>query len=406
MTAPPTARRAAARLRGLPTLILAQISLHAGMTGLRAIGPLVLLQAGAPAWQVGLLLACFGFGPLLIAWQVGHLVERHGYRRPMGLAIGLSIVSALFAFGASFAGPDLRLIGLCLAGAVSGASANTGMITLQRTAARMATDAAALRSQFAWVGLAPSASNVAGPLLAGVLLDLAGASPAMLAMLIFPLASIPFARGARTPVVASKDSRRSPGALRELLGNPTVRRMMLIDFLIFSAWDVHAVIVPILGHARELSATVIGAMHALFAAGVVAVRSVIPWLSHRLTESRAILGSLVASAAIFAVYPLGSSATFMGVCALALGATVGVAQPMIMASLHQAVDEDRRGSMLALRSMWINLQAVGLPVLFASAASTFGWAAVFWVCAGALVSGTRAVPDRRRQNAPSATPKD
>ena len=387
---PPSASRST-RLRGLPAMIGAHVSLHAGTTGMRAIGPLVLLQADAPAWQVGLLLACFGLGPMLIAWQVGHLVERYGYRRPMHVALILGAVSVLCAVVATLSG-DARTLGLCLAGAISGASANTGMITLQRTAARMASDAATLRSQFAWVGVAPSASNVAGPLLAGILLDLAGASVAMMAMMGFPLAAWLMSRAVQAPPVPVGTYVRTPGALRALLSNPSVRRMMLIDFLVFSAWDVHAVLVPILGHARGLSATVIGIIYALFSAGVVIVRVAIPWLSHRLSESRVIMVSLLATAAIFAAYPLGESATFMGVCALALGCTIGVAQPMIMSAMHQSVSEHQRGSMLGLRSMWINFQAVTLPIAFAAATTALGWSALFWGAAAVLGAGSRVVP--------------
>ena len=69
----PTHSARAERLRGLPALIAAQISLHSSMTGLRVVGPLMLLQAGAPTAQVGVLLACFGAGqvmPLLLAGTV------------------------------------------------------------------------------------------------------------------------------------------------------------------------------------------------------------------------------------------------------------------------------------------------------------------------------------------------
>lgn len=375
-------------------MIAAQVSLHAGTTGMRAIGPLVLLQADGPAWQVGVLLACFGLGPMLIAWQVGHLVERHGYRRPMAFALTLGALAVVCAFIATLAG-GARLVGLCLAGALSGAAANTGMITLQRTAARMATDPAMLRSQFAWVGVAPSASNVAGPLLAGVLLDLAGASIAMIAMIVFPLVAWLTTRSVQAPAPPAVRYERKPGTLGALLSHPGVRRMMIVDFLIFAAWDIHAVLLPILGHERGLSATVIGILFALFAGGVVVVRSAIPWLSHRLTESKVILGSLLTTAVIFALYPLGESAWYMGACAFALGCTIGVAQPMIMSTMHQAVEESQRGSMLGLRSMWINFQAVTLPIAFAAAASAIGWAALFWGGAACLAVGGRAVPGTR-----------
>jgi hypothetical protein len=66
-------------------LVVAQVSLHSAMAGIRIVGPLLLLDAGAPAWQVGVLLSCFGLGPLALAWPVGRVVERRGYHRAMAL---------------------------------------------------------------------------------------------------------------------------------------------------------------------------------------------------------------------------------------------------------------------------------------------------------------------------------
>ena len=386
----PNRARLSVRLRGLPALIGAQISLHSAITGMRMAGPLLLLQSGAPAWQVGVLFASFGIGPLLVAWRVGRYVDTHGYRPPMALALGLALAATLGAWLASLFDANVRLLMLCVAGAVGGAAANAGLITVQRTAARMATDTVTLRGHFAWVGLAPSASNVCGPVAAGVLLDLAGARIALLAMAGFTLLAYVLARLATPPAAPDAASRTGGTTLAALLRNPVVRRMMVIDLLASGGWDAHTFIVPTLGHARGLSATAIGAILGVYAAGVVLVRTVMPWVAHRLTESRTLAASMGLTALLFALYPLDDSALTMAVLALGLGMSIGIAQPMILSAMHQAVAESERGGVLALRTIWVNVHAIVLPVGLAAAVATVGPSAVLWTIAGVIGTGVRA----------------
>jgi len=375
-------------------MIVAQITMHSGAAGLRVAGPLLLLQVGAPTWQVGVLLACFSIGPLLIAWRVGLLVDRRGYRPPMQLALALSLAAALGAFAASFAG-ESRFVLLCVAAAIGGAGVNAGLITMQRTAARMASDPAALRRNFGWVGMAPPAANVVGPVAAGVLLDVAGAHGALLAMVAFPLLGWALARAVRAPAPPDAAAPRSGATVAGLLAQPAVRRMMVVDCLMIAAWDVHALVVPVLGHERGLSASVIGGIYGLFAVGVFLARGAIPLLAERLHESRVLIASMLGTAFVFAVYPLGASAWYMAACALVLGATLGFAQPMILTTLHRAVPEGQRGGVLALRTMWINGAAMGMPIGFAAGAAAVGWTTMLWLLAAAIGGGSRAARGHR-----------
>jgi MFS family permease len=389
MPPPPASAALVSRARGLPALIAAQVSLQSAATGLRVAGPLLLLQSGAPAWQVGLLIACFGVGPVLVAWPTGRLVDTRGYHPPMRAALAAGLASTVVGFAASFAG-DARLGLLCLAAAIAGAASNASIIALQRTAARMARDAADLRSRFGWVGMAPPAANVIGPIAAGVALDLAGPHGALLALAAFPLIAALLVRAARAPAPPDATAPAPDATLAGLLGHATVRRMMLIDLLVIAAWDVHAFVVPVLGHDRGLSSTVIGSIYGLFAAGVVLVRGLIPWVADRITESRVLVASMLGTAAVFVVYPFGESAAFMAACALALGVTLGFAQPMILSAMHQAVPERQRGGMFALRTIWINLGAIGMPLGFAAAGAAVGWSTVLWALAAAIGGGSRA----------------
>jgi MFS family permease len=93
---------------------------------------------------------------------------------------------------------------------------------------------------------------------------------------------------------------------------------------------------------------------------------------------------MVATAVLFAAYPLVQGPWAMGALSVLLGVALGSVQPMIMSTLHQITPSHRHGEALALRSMAINGSSVVMPVLFGSLGALVGVAGVFWGV-GALV---------------------
>ena len=79
---------------------------------------------------------------------------------------------------------------------------------------------------------------------------------------------------------------------------------MLINWMLSSCWDVHTFLVPVIGNERGLSATVIGSILGGFALAATAIRLAMPWLAQHLRESVVIGSAMVATALLFAVYPL------------------------------------------------------------------------------------------------------
>ena len=355
------------------------------MAGLRMAAPLSALRAGLGEWRVGPLLALFAIAPVLLALPAGRLADRRGYHLPMRLAVLVTIAGALAALASTYTAP-FRYPLLCLAAVCCGAGSNIGMITIQRTAGRTARDATELRRVFSWLGVAPSLSNVVGPLCAGVLIDELGFSAAFGLLALLPLVSIPLA--SRVP---REVPRASPTAERrrptwELLASPMLRRLLLVNWFMSASWDVHSFVIPVLGHARGLSASAIGTVLGLFALSVTAVRLVIPLLAHRLTEATVLSSAMVVVALVFAVYPWASSAWAMGACASLLGFALGAAQPMVMTALHQVTPSHRHGEAIALRSMAINFSSTVMPLGFGALGAALGAAGLFWTM-GVLVAG-------------------
>jgi MFS family permease len=118
-----------------------------------------------------------------------------------------------------------------------------------------------------------------------------------------------------------------------------MRRLLLVNWLLASCWDVHTFVVPVLGHERGLSASVVGTILGSFAVASALTRVFLPWIAKRLEEFRLLTGAMIGTGLIFAIYPLVDSALAMGICSVCLGVVLGVVQPMVMSTLHQITPE-------------------------------------------------------------------
>ena len=373
-------------------LIGGQIALHSCMAGIRLAAPLAALREGHAAWSVGVLLGLFAVAPIALALSAGRLADRHGYHRPIKVAVALTVAGGLCASLSTALG-SWCFIALCAAAVLSGAGANFGLIAIQRTAGRMVTDATELKRVFSWLGLAPALSNVLGPVLAGTLIDLSGFRLAFLVLAVLPLAGLAWARFVpeeARDVDAPAPPRRNSW---DLLQRPGFTRLLLVNWLLSASWDVHTFLVPILGHERGFSASAIGLVLGVFATAVAAVRLAIPVLAHRLREGQVLVVAMLLAGAVFAVYPFALTARVMGACAIVLGLALGAVQPMIMTTLHQITPHERHGEAIALRSMVINLSSAVMPLAFGLAGATLGASALFWLMGVAVASGS--IPARR-----------
>lgn len=359
-------------------LIGAQVCVHACMTGIRMAAPLMALREGYGAAAVGVLLALFALSQVFLALPAGRYAERHGLRRPMRLAAAVATPGALLAV----AWPVFGV--LCFTALSCGAATCLAMIALQRHVGLMANGPAELRRVFSWLALGPSVSNFLGPLLAGLLIDASGFRAAYLLMALLPPLALWWIR----PVAELPGHGRPTGGRRrsswDLLRGKGFRDLMLVNWMLSSCWDVHTFLVPVIGHERGLSATMIGSILGAFALAATAIRLLMPWVAGRLREATVIGAAMLATAVLFGLYPLAHHPWAMGGLSVLLGLALGSVQPMVMSTLHQITPKERHGEALGLRSMAINGSSVAMPLLFGSVGALVGVGAVFW-CVGAIV---------------------
>jgi MFS family permease len=370
----------------LAALITGQLGLHAAMAGLRLAAPLQALSEGYSAWAVGLLLALFAAAPVVTALPAGRLADRWGYHRPVQLSVALSLAGGLLAVASSFVGGALHFGLLCAAAMATGSGANTGMLVIQRTAGLAAPDNAERVRIFSWLGVAPSFSNVIGPVAVGFMIDAAGYRAAYALLLLLPMATLAAARAVprwpHTPPAAGQAGR----AAWDLLWVPGLRRLLVVNWLLSMCWDVHIFAVPLLGHERGYSASTIGLILGSFTLSVTGIRMVIPLIAHRLHDTTVLCSAMAGTALVFALYPLAPGPLAMGACAMLLGITLGSVQPMVMSLLYHLTPDNRHGQALAFRSMVINGSSTVMPLLFGATGAVLGAALLFWIV-GAAVGG-------------------
>jgi MFS family permease len=367
----------------LMRLIGAQVCIHAAMAGVRLAAPLYALQHGYSEAAVGVLLALFALTQVFLALPAGRYADRHGLKRPIALAV----VAAVTGAGLSVAFPIYPVF--CLSALMTGGATGVASITLQRHVGRAAEDPTQLKQVFSWLALGPAVSNFLGPFCAGLLIDHAGFRVAFLAMAIFPFFSWAWVRKAKElpPVIRAGGAKQ--GTAWTLMREPMFRRLLIVNWMLSSCWDVHTFVVPVLGHERGLSASVIGTILGAFAIAAALVRVAIPLLAAQVQEHKMILAAMAVTTLIFGIYPFMHEALAMGICSVILGVALGSVQPMILSTMHQITPEERHGEAVALRIMTLNASSVGMPMLFGAAGSAIGISGVFWVVGAIVASGAR-----------------
>jgi MFS family permease len=349
------------------------------------------LRDGHSALSVGVLLALFSLTQVFMAIPAGRYTDRHGLKKPMRLSVAVAAIGA----GLSVVVPVFPM--LCLSALLTGGATGLAVIALQRHVGRSARDADHLKESFSWLAIGPAVSNFMGPMAAGLMIDHAGQvaaddtgfRAAFALMCLMPLVTWFWVR--RVPELPLQIPHKDAAKHRiwDLLREPLMRRLLLVNWMLSSCWDVHTFVVPILGHERGFSASVVGFILGAFAVASALIRVVLPLVAKRMEEFRILTIAMVLAAMVFAVYPLTQTAVAMGVCSVLLGLTLGVVQPMVMSTLHQITPHHRQGEALGLRIMTVNASSVLMPMLFGMAGAVVGIAPVFWMVGLVVGAGSR-----------------
>lgn len=361
-------------------LIATIICVHACMATTRVTASLWVLNQGYGEASVGMLLSLFAVAPIVLSLWAGRLADRHGFHRPVGVGVVLAFVGALLALLI----PKLWAIATgCL---LCGGAVAVAAVALQREAGLMAEEPGELKKIFSWMALGPALSNALSPIIAGLLIDHIGMTAAFGFAALLPLLAWALARKVpRNPPKVVTKSFREPAAW-DLFRLPAYRRLLLVNLALSAGWDAHSFVVPVVGHARGLSAASIGLVLGSFALAATVVRLAIVRFADDIDEARALRAAMALATLTFIAYAWLPGTLGLMLGSALLGTALGSVQPMILAMMHRATPPERHGQALGLRMLTVNGATVSMPMGFGMLAAATALAAPMWVMAAALLA--------------------
>lgn len=355
------------------------------MTGVRLVVPLIALQAGHTKSAIGLVIGQFAFSQVVFALPAGRYADAHGIRHPMVVAVALGTGGALLAA----AWPIYPVLLVCAF--ATGAATMLSMVPLQQRAGRMARNAAEVKYVYSWMTAGPALANALGPLMAGVLIDTVGYRSAFAALAVLPLCSWLVVRRLAVEVHAPVPHPPPAAGQRslDLLLAPGVRRLLLVNWVIVTCWEVHAFVLPMLGHERGISASAIGGILSGFAMAAAGARFALPLVTRHVRDHMIVTGLLVAVAVVCACYPLLHSLWSMVLASVLLGMALGCGMPMIMALMMEMTPTHRHGEALGLRLALMNGSNAVIPAVLGVLSAALGVASLFWLASAGSAFATR-----------------
>ncbi|HET9821430.1 MAG TPA: MFS transporter [Burkholderiaceae bacterium] len=362
-------------------VVAALVGLHACMAATRVAASLAVLQQGYADWVVGLLLSLYAVAPIVLSLWAGRLADRFGFHRPVSWAVAMALL------GAAMPVLTQHIAAIAFSGLLTGGAVSVAAVAIQREAGLMARDPDDLKRVFSWVSLGPALSNMGAPVLTGLVIDHLGFRAAFAFGALLPLWALWSAwRVPRQPTLpGAGTSPRAAGRALELLRMPVLRNVLLVNIAMAAAWDAHSFTVPVVGHARALSASAIGLVLGSFALAATIVRLALSTFARHVDEPRVLRVAITLATAVLAVYAWLPGAWGMMLGSALLGVALGSVQPMVLSMLHQAAPADRQGQVLALRMLFTNAATISMPAGFGLLAAVTSTAAPMWAMAGLLL---------------------
>lgn len=329
--------------------------------------------------------------PTFVSVHVGRWVDRVGYRRPTALALaGILAGEVVGALVPSV--PGLAVVSL-----VVGTSFMLSHVAVNNAIGHVAGATGRTRA-FGLMAVGFSLSALAGPLLAGVAIDLVGHRWAFAVLALLPVgAAALLARAPRLP--PREVAALAPGShVGELLRLPPLRAVLVVSAMISAGWDLFTFLVPLHGARHGLSASAIGVVAGAFGVGSATVRLALPWILRRVGEWKLLAWALALAGIGYVAFPFCVTVATMLPLALALGVVLGCGQPVVMSLLHVTAPAERTGEAVGLRTAITSLGQTVLPLAFGAFGTALGMLPLFWAAAGVLGFGGGYAATRRRVN--------
>ena len=347
------------------------------------LAPLFSAALGAPPAVIGIVISAAFLFPFFLAIPVGAIVDGFG-PKPMLLAGTLLLSAAPWIVVAS---PNLgALIALQI---LAGLGQLIAVVAAQAVVASHGTGTARERN-FGWYGTFVSSGQLAGPVVAGVLVDLVNFATAFaVAGGLAGLAALAFfAVPTAAPRADSVRSRRAfvpPRDLLELVRLPTVQISLWVTGTVMLVVLAHGSFLPAFLDELAVSASVIGVVLSARSLASIIVRPfmarTIVWFGGRF---RTFLVTVAGSVAGVAGIALGGHLGIVMAASVLLGLSIGLSQPLTMVGVVEQVEESGHGVAFGLRITLNRAVQFVAPLALGVVAQFAGYAAMFVVAAAAI----------------------
>ncbi len=352
-----------------------------GARGARILVPLYALALGAGPLTIGAMAAAFALFPMLLSWPAGKMADRYGPRGPIMYGAAVSAVGMVLPFFV----PTLPAI--FVTAALVGLGTTFYNVASQNLMGSLSTAENRTRN-YSNYALVISVANSTGPLLAGLSIDHGGHRFAFLLMAALWIVPVVMTAVWGGMLPGRKIEKPQGAGAREKLITPGIWSVIAISSIAQSGLDVFQVYMPVYGNKLGFSASAIGLIIAMCAAGGFVSRIILPRLIAWLRDEERVLAyALLLGMLTLAAVPFSESVTALVLISCVLGFGLNCSQPIALTLMYARSPQGRSGEALGLRLSMDNATKLVGPVMFGAIASVLGLSAVFWIDALVLAAG-------------------
>ncbi|MBE0465208.1 MAG: MFS transporter [Halomonas sp.] len=371
----PTSAPDKSAIRNLVMVCIGLTSVFVSQTMLLISVPLRALELGASPSLVGIILSAPYLLPLVFAIPLGGVVSRIGPQKMFFIgATGMILGPLLSLLSPTFLGLLATQVTIGLTHVVMVIAAQSVVAGLGR--------GRTLERYFGWYTMCLSGGQLAGPLLAGYLIDTISMNGVFVVISAVPaiglVSSCFFVGNARSGHATPRSLlgyRAQASLLRENVG---VQMSLTVTIAVLFALGAHGAFLPVYLGELTFSATLIGILVSLRALTAMLIRPVMPQIIQVLGgRARTMIASVAAVAMGLMWTGMTGSVLALAVLAIMVGLGSGISQPLSMVILAEHVHPDQRSSALGMRLMGNRGAQVLAPLLLGIIAELVGFTLTF-----------------------------
>lgn len=374
-------------------LLLLSILVATGVFAVRPMASYRALDLGAETFELGVIASAYALLAILLAIPMGRLIDRVGERVVIVTgAATVALTSGAMLVVDSIVGLVFTQAALGMGQLMTALGAHTALVNLGSRQGRE--NRIGLYSSLVSIGHAIGPA-VAGGLAAGGLVIVVSGATLVGHQLVFSMALLcgagaallglllPAGRRPESPTAQATRPARRPSIL-SAIGLPGMSQALLASVAVLVTVDLLVAYLPAYGEERRISPQDIGIMLAAVAIAQMFARLFLGRLTNRLGHIRLLVASMILPALLLPGLIIEAQTWMLMILMLAIGAALGVGQPLTLVWVAMTIPRAARGLALSLRISANRLGQLVLPATIGATAGQAGVTAIFLAASGLL----------------------